>query len=346
MSWICKNCETENPDTLDVCEVCETHAPKIIDFQYDTVLSDKPIELRWKTEYCESVSIYYNGQTIDVSEKETFIIDTPDERDISFLLSNSETTTRTVNFTMDFIDRPSISFTSDKSKLKNRCRELTTLSWKIENAKKAYLIITDNKTEIPLVGKQEVCPDITTNYIVEVLALDDKSYFTEELQIGVFDECEINFSADKYYVFPTIPVVLSWNVTNAKKVWLDSDEVEPVGSKVIEPQKAVSVVLSAEDEFGVKEKRIDIGMLPIPQVKSILVPTPNIVSNMYLTVKQPRYNVDVKFPTIDLNWIKTDVPKVKSLTELGLNKTLELSQPITKFNLMSSIKKVFNHFIR
>ena len=176
--------------------------------------------------------------------------------------------------------------------------------------------------------------------------INDGKTFKKEIVIRVFDECEINFSADKYYVFPTIPVVLSWNVTNAKKVWLDSDEVEPVGSKVIEPQKAVSVVLSAEDEFGVKEKRIDIGMLPIPQVKSILVPTPNIVSNMYLTVKQPRYNVDVKFPTIDLNWIKTDVPKVKSLTELGLNKTLELSQPITKFNLMSSIKKVFKHFIR
>ena len=24
MSWICRNCETENPDTLDVCEVCNS----------------------------------------------------------------------------------------------------------------------------------------------------------------------------------------------------------------------------------------------------------------------------------------------------------------------------------
>lgn len=23
MSWICRNCETENPDALDVCEVCD-----------------------------------------------------------------------------------------------------------------------------------------------------------------------------------------------------------------------------------------------------------------------------------------------------------------------------------
>lgn len=28
MSWICRNCETENPDTMDVCEVCDTFAEK------------------------------------------------------------------------------------------------------------------------------------------------------------------------------------------------------------------------------------------------------------------------------------------------------------------------------
>ena len=89
MSWICRNCETENPDTLDVCEVCETNAPKILDFQYDKVLSGKPITIRWKTEYCESVHIYYRGESFDVSEKESFYIDIPDERDISFMLSNS-----------------------------------------------------------------------------------------------------------------------------------------------------------------------------------------------------------------------------------------------------------------
>ena len=103
-------------------------------------------------------------------------------------------------------------------------------------------------------------------------------------------------------------------------------------------------VLSAEDEFGKKEKRINIGMLPIPQVKSLLVPIPNIINNMSITILQPRYHVDVKFPIIDIDWIKAEVPKVPSLTELGLN--VELSPPLPKFNLMSSMKKVFNYIIR
>lgn len=176
--------------------------------------------------------------------------------------------------------------------------------------------------------------------------LSDGKFFRKEITIRVFDECEIDFTADKYYIFPTIPVTLLWKVKNAKKVWLDKEDVEVVGSKVIEPQKAVSVVLSAEDEFGVKEKRIDIGMLPIPQVKSLLVPTPNIVSNMSITIKQPRLNVDVKFPTIDIDWIKAEVPRVKSLIELGLFRKLSPPLPSTGFSLRRAIKRVYNHLIR
>ena len=166
----------------------------------------------------------------------------------------------------------------------------------------------------------------------------------KEISINVFDECEIEFTADKYYVFPTIPVKLSWKVKNAKKIWLDDEEIPSSGTKIIEPKKPKECVLLAEDEFGVKKKWINIEMLPIPQVKSILVPTPNTVSNMSLSIQQPRYNVEVKFPQLDIGWVKTEVPKVKSLKDLGLN--IELSPPLPKFNLMSSIKKVFNQIIR
>lgn len=166
----------------------------------------------------------------------------------------------------------------------------------------------------------------------------------KEITIKVFDECSIEFKADKYYIFPSIPVVLSWNVTNAKSIELDTESVEKEGTKVVEPEKATVYVLRVEDEFGIKEKRISIEMLPIPQVKSILVPTPNIVSNMSISIQQPRYNVDVKFPQIDIGWITAEVPKVKSLTELGLN--IELSPPQPKVNLMRTIKRVFNQIIK
>ena len=159
----------------------------------------------------------------------------------------------------------------------------------------------------------------------------------KSLSIRVFDECAIEFKADKHYIYPTIPVTLSWKVTNAKSVMLNSEPVEVFGTKVVKPEKATTYVLSAEDEFGIKEKKIDIQMLPLPQVKSLLVPTPNITSNLSIHIKQPKYQVDVRFPTINIDWIKVETPKVPSLTDLGLK--VELALP--KSTGVSMIKRVY-----
>ena len=169
---------------------------------------------------------------------------------------------------------------------------------------------------------------------------DDEHEITKTVEIKVFDECTIDFKADKYYIFPAIPVVLSWKVTNAKSIELDSETIEAEGTKVVEPAKATTYILRAEDEFGIKEKQVEIQMLPVPQVKTLLVPAPKIVNNMSITMQQPHLNVDVKFPQIDIGWIKTEVPKVPSLTDLGIN--VELSPPLPKFSLRRAIKRVYN----
>ena len=346
MSWICKKCETENPDKLDVCEVCDAQAPRIIDFSYDKILTGESVTVRWIAEYCDIVSIVYGGEQIEVTGKDSFDIETPGETDIAFLLSNADTTTRTQCFTMEFLEEPIINFNADKPKLRRGKDSSVFLSWNIKNVSSSVLKYGDNSISIGENGEITIEQNDNTNYFIEVVALDGKTVFSKELAINVFDECEIDFTADKYYIFPTIPVTLTWIVKNAKKVWLDKEDVEATGTKVIEPEKAVTIVLSAEDEFGVKEKQIDIGMLPIPQVKALLVPTPNIVSNMSLTIKQPKYNVDVKFPSIDIDWIKAEVPRVKSLTELGLFRKLSPPLPSTGFSLWRAIKRVYNHLIR
>lgn len=166
----------------------------------------------------------------------------------------------------------------------------------------------------------------------------------KRVSIKVFDECEIVFTADKYYVFPTIPVKLSWKVKNAKTVWLDAEEITHSGTRIIEPKKAIVCVLSAEDEFGKKEKRIEIEMLPIPQVKTLLVPAPNIANNLSITIKQPRYNASVSFPRITIGMVNTEIPKVPSFKEIGLN--VELSPPLPRFSLIQSIKNIFNRIIK
>lgn len=245
-----------------------------------------------------------------------------------------------------FLLEKRIQFSSSVTKV-IRDKQTVVVNWLVPFDANVALSekISGQKWDIDTKGHKSMTLSEDTTFELEV-KLNNGKIFRKKIAIRVFDECEIDFNADKYYIFPTIPVTLSWDVKNAKKVLLDKEKVEAKGSKVIEPERAMSVVLSAEDEFGVKEKRIDIGMLPIPQVKAMLVPTPNIVSNLSISIKQPRFNVDVKFPTIDIDWIKAEVPKVPTLTELELN--VELSPPLQSpgFSLRRAIKRVYNHLIR
>ena len=185
-------------------------------------------------------------------------------------------------------------------------------------------------------------PESTTFELL--IKISDEQVLKREISVEVFDECEIEFFADKYYVFPTIPVKLSWKVKNAKKVWLNDEEIQPLGIRIIEPKKATIFVLSAEDEFGKKTKKIEVGMLPIPRVKTLLVPIPNIANKISVAIKQPRYNANVSFPKIKIGMIKTEVPKIPSFTDLGLN--VELSPPFLQFNIKHLIQNIFNHIIK
>lgn len=237
-----------------------------------------------------------------------------------------------------------ISFTCSTSKLARGEDNNVRLEWEV--GEKAEVQLADGK-EL----KGCACHD---SLLVEVdddttyrLIVKSKSGITveKELTIRVFDASEIDFKVDKYYSYPTIPVKLSWNVKYAKKVCLDSVQVQPKGTKVIEPEKDMDCILSVEDEFGIKEKKVTIQMLPLPQAKTLLVPAPNITNNLSVRMIEPKYEVNVRFPTVKIDWVKMKTPQIPSLTNLGLN--VELSLPkTTRLNAIKRIYKQIKNKIR
>ena len=163
------------------------------------------------------------------------------------------------------------------------------------------------------------------------------------LTVKVFDESRISFSADKLYVYPRIPIRLTWNVKNAKHVWLGDEEVSHQGEKVVEQDKATTYILKVEDEFGIKEERICVNMLPVPQVKSLLVPTPYINNNLSVRIVQPQYNVSVEIPEITVMGIDLKVPKVPSLKDSGLMVDLSLPE-LKRPSLLKEFKSLFRYY--
>lgn len=226
-----------------------------------------------------------------------------------------------------------------------RNKETITLEWYVPINAEITLIQSNSNfsQKCPPSGRYETIlgNDAEFRLIIET---PNGVHVEKSVKIRVFDECSIEFSSDKKYVFPTLPVVLTWNTTNAIKVWLNNEEVEQNGSKIVEPTSDTVYVLKAEDEFGVKEKRITVQVIPIKQMKVLLASPPNFTLKQTFTINKPKYVVGTKFPKIEIDWVKVRTPYVPSLKDLGIN--VELSPPIPKSNLMSSIKKVFNHIIR
>lgn len=239
-----------------------------------------------------------------------------------------------------------------------RSKQEVTVKWNVPFKSNVLLKQKNKKLKKVCESTGSYSTVLDSDEVFELAITTDKGKkITRKSLVRVFDECSIDFLADKHYVFPSIPITLSWDVKNAKKVWLGSEEIDAAGKKVVEQDRETTYTLVAEDEFGKKEKSITVGMLPVPQVKSLLVPVPDIINNMSITIKQPRLNVDVRFPQIDIGWIKTEVPRVKSFNDLGLN--VELLPPPPKKTLghflnyfrakkpmLSEIKSLFEYYLK
>lgn len=243
-----------------------------------------------------------------------------------------------------FLLEKQVSFTSSATKVV-RNTQAVIIEWNVPFEADVFLKKGNNSDIKKYENKGAFSTTLSESITYELLVKQTKGQeIKKKISIDVFDECVIDFSADKYYIFPTIPVKLSWNVKHAKTVWLDGEKVNYSDEIIIEFKKATTCILSAEDEFGKKEEQIEIGMLPIPQVKSLLVPTPEITNNLSLSITQPKFNVNVAFPNVEIGMIKTEIPKVPSFKEMGLN--VELSPPLSRFSLKQSFKNIYNHLIK
>lgn len=239
-----------------------------------------------------------------------------------------------------FLFEKRILFSSSITKAVRNTQQVI-IEWNVPFDAKVHLKVGKNNI-IKCKNKGHISTTLTESVVCElIIESKECSEIRKKISIDVFDECEMNFLADKYFVFPTIPVKLSWNVKHAKKVWLDNEEVNETGNLIIEPSETTVYILTAEDEFGKKEKKIEINMLPIPQVKSLLVPAPDIVNNMAVSIKQSYFKVNLSLPEIKIGMIKSEHPKVLSFKDIELN--VELTPPLHHFSLKKSIKKIVNH---
>lgn len=216
---------------------------------------------------------------------------------------------------IDFIPSPVISFNIEKAKIENS--ESTKLSWEITNAVKANLLYDEIVEEIPLIGKNEFSPIRNTTFKIVVIALDNTTIIEKELSVQVFEKPLINFfNAEPDVVLDCVPVILSWNVENAKRVTIDNGigEVEPIGTKKSLLQKnRTFFTLTAHGELSDCSQEVIVRLFPTPIIESLKIPMPDFASRFSLSsvvLNPPSINVSINLPDFNFNMPEYVTPNI------------------------------------
>lgn len=246
--------------------------------------------------------------------------------------------------------KPNIAITANKTKLHQYNTEPVTLTWGVQNAHKISLL-QDGKTIKESCTADESYTfqtESTTTFTIRVTALDTKTIFDESLCIYVYPDATIEFKADKEYVFSSIPFTLSWTTKNAKKVELDGKPVAANDSLCFSDgvAKETTYTLCATDEFGTKQKSITIKMLPIPRIKTLIVPTPNVEKNLGITINVPTPLIELEVPTISV-YQKNLIPDEMYNFQIETNaikqpSAIRLKDTIAEFSLWDRIIQLIN----
>jgi hypothetical protein len=98
-----------------------------------------------------------------------------------------------------------------------------------------------------------------------MIRLDDNTVFNPETGEFGYLPAIIQFEVDRNLLVDSTPATVTWKVSNATKVLLNNEIVEPTGTRKFHSNDLIEVVLIAENEFGQTTPRkltIDIDRTP------------------------------------------------------------------------------------
>lgn len=219
--------------------------------------------------------------------------------------------------------KPEISMAIDKGKVRQGKNEFVTIRWEVDKGADTKLFINGKEETIEEKGEKRISCNETTAFEISTLSIRNKKRISKSIIVNAFPESKVEFKIDKHYSLPGVPVRLTWNVLHARRVSLTGyGDVAPCSSKVLEPDEDVEYKLKVEDEFGERVFKRSVIMLPLPQVKVLLVPAPKMDQHLGVQIVQPRLNVQLDMPQIEMKGVDLFLPKTELLTTVTLNKEL------------------------
>lgn len=216
--WICPNCESENPLTLERCEVCDTEIPSsyrlpvIVSFELASPITNFDFaSIRWNSNY--GASAVLNGKEVPVSGCLEFVAE--EDYKLEVFNKNGSTVKR---LTIDYPVPEIHSFTSSCGD-KGLLGKDITLSWVIENYNKVLL----NGKDVTGQSSHHLKLASSSQYILEVW--NGSKVIRKSIRVEAFSAPHVSLSCNKTKLHKgkKESVTLSWGVQNSLKITLLQD---------------------------------------------------------------------------------------------------------------------------
>lgn len=285
-------------------------------------------KLTWEVN--DASNIYLNGKKVPATMCEYKVHPLNIGNESYELKVENGLKTAVARLSVNVVENARVEIGLSLKKLRKRQSQASLLHWDVQNAKRVTLETTDGDSElIPQNGEKKCSPDVSTTYTIKAMAFDGITEVFKSVTIGVFAESEVIFKADKTFTFKEVPVTLSWNVKNAKSVTLENETVPLVGKKVVTTDKEKQYVLEVEDEFGTKRVPLTIKTIPLPQIKTVLLPMPKLektvkvqhnipAPKVELNVQMQELSVDMQRLNVNLDSVAIKFAKLNSLHPLSI----------------------------
>ncbi len=220
---------------------------------------------------------------------------------------------------------PIINLTCDKMLIKKQQDNQVTIFWDIEYAASATMHVGD--TQIPLNSMKGSCVLVlseTTSIYINACGLDRIRTFKSGLVnvVAKYESIINTFGSDKQYSITDVPFKISWDVSYANRIYIKSDNnailsdnLASQGFDYYTLRNRVFLSLCVEDDFGIKEKTIELDIMPKPHIQYILVPIPEIEHHINMGIVTNSISSGVSFPKV----IDVKTPMFAS-TKLTTNK--------------------------
>lgn len=311
--------------------------------QGGTAFAGQNVTFQWKVE--DAARLYLDG--IDVTSTVEKVLIASKGKKCYELVAINGLHHSMATCEINGIAEPQLSLKSSVRKTRKGKSQAICLSWEVNNANSVELVWNNHKEKIPLRGSKSINQEETTEYALWATGKDGKTIFKKQITIFATKEAEVSFGADKLFTLPGVPVSLFWEVKNAKSAELSGfGSVSMQGEKIVEPTEDTTYILEVTDAFGKQKYEVGVRMLPLPFVKTLVVPTPNIESNIEVYANLTVPDIRVNLPTYDMQEVALFLPDAFQLkvdtNDIALPERIELSVSIKPTTRWTRIKNMFN----